>query len=120
MATAAEIYQEASQQWEEAVELDLYRSEDIVYGIMPLLVRGLDLDPDHVPSLDLLSDMLMEIGGYDEAIEYAEKLRALAPDGAGYQEKLSALTDFENDQRRAVRVYLHQKRQRLLKNHACR
>ncbi|MCK7582469.1 MAG: hypothetical protein MZV65_47405 [Chromatiales bacterium] len=39
-ATAAELYTQAYRQWREAVELDLQDSEDIVYGIMPLLIQG--------------------------------------------------------------------------------
>ena len=72
-ATAAELYTQAYRQWREVVELDLQDSEDIVYGIMPLLIQGLGLDPDHLPSLDLLSDMLMEIGAYDEALSSRRK-----------------------------------------------
>ena len=73
-ATAAELWARARLQWREAVELGLHDSEDIVYGILPLLVQGLREDPDHLPSLDLLSDMLMEIGAYEEAVEFAEKV----------------------------------------------
>ncbi len=54
---------------------------------MPLLVQGLGHDPDHLPSLDLLSDMLMEVGAYDEAVEFAEKMLDLAPDDADYKRK---------------------------------
>ena len=114
-ATAADLYALACQQWREAVELDLQGSEDIVYGLMPLLVQGLNLEPDHLPSLDLLSDMLMEIGAYDEAIEFAERMHDLAPEEADYLQKLTALTSEDNHRRRAVRAYLHQKRQRLAK-----
>lgn len=115
-ATAAELYTQAYRQWREAVELDLQDSEDIVYGIMPLLIQGLGLDPDHLPSLDLLSDMLMEIGAYDEAVEFAEKIRDLAPDDAEFQKKLAALADDEDNRRRIARAYLHQKRLRLTAN----
>lgn len=115
-ATAAELYTQAYRQWREVVELDLQDSEDIVYGIMPLLIQGLGLDPDHLPSLDLLSDMLMEIGAYDEAVEFAEKIRDLAPDDAEFQKKLAALADDEDNRRRIARAYLHQKRLRLTAN----
>jgi len=113
-AAAVEFYTEALRQWREAVELDLYASEDIVYGIMPLLVKALDLDSDHWPALDLLSDLLMEIGVYDEAIELVEKMRDLTPENDACQQKMNALlVSEEQNQRRRVRAYLHQKRQQL-------
>ncbi|MEI2783919.1 MAG: tetratricopeptide repeat protein [Candidatus Competibacter sp.] len=115
-ATVADLYARACQQWREAVELDLHRSEDIVYGLMPLLVQGLGHDPDHLPSLDLLSDMLMEVGAYDEAVEFAEKMLDLAPDDADYKQKMAVLADEVDNRRRVVRVYLHQKRLRLTKD----
>jgi tetratricopeptide (TPR) repeat protein len=108
--TVAELYTQVHQQWREAVELGLHDSEDIVYGIVPLLVQGLSLDPDHLPSLDLLSDMLMEIGAYDEAIEFVERMRDLAPDDSDYQQKLAVLAGDESNRRRIVRAYLHRKR----------
>lgn len=112
--TAIDLYQQACQQWREAIELDLHSSEDIVDGIMPLLARSLTLDPDHLPSLDLLSDMLMEVGAYDEAVEFAEKLCDLVPQQADYQEKLAVLdNDDVSARHRAIRAYLRQKRQRL-------
>ncbi|HHW77414.1 MAG TPA: hypothetical protein GX399_10390 [Xanthomonadaceae bacterium] len=114
--TAIELYAQAHRQWREVVELDLHDSEDIVYGIMPLLVRGLSLAPDHLPSLDLLSDMLMEIGACEEAVEFVEKMLELAPDDADYRKKLTALASDEDNRRRVVRVYLHQKRLRLAKD----
>ena len=117
-ATATELYARACQQWREAVELDLHDSEDIVSGILPLLVQGLRVDPDHLASLDLLSDMLMEIGAYDEAAEFVEKMCDLQPDDPECQRKLSALTGEESNRRRAIRVYLHQKRLRLTQDGA--
>lgn len=119
-ATAADLYAQAHRQWREVVELGLHDSEDIVYGIMPLLVQGLGLDPDHAPSLDLLSDMLMEIGAYDEAVEFAEKMLDLVPDDADYRQKLAVLADGADNRRRVVRAYLHQKRLRLTKGAAGR
>lgn len=112
-AAAVELYTEARKQWREAVELDLYASEDIVYGIMPLLVKALSFDPDHLPALDLLSDLLMGIGVYDEALELVEKMLNLAPDNDTYRQKLNALISEEQHQRRQVRTYLHQKRLQL-------
>ena len=112
-AAAIELYTEALRQWREAVELGLYASEDIVYGIMPLLVKALSLDPDDLPTLDLLSDLLMEIGVYDEALELVDKMLSLAPEHDVYRQKLNVLISEEQSQRRQVRAYLHQKRQQL-------
>lgn len=117
-ATATALYEQAIQQWEEVVGLGLHGSEDIVYGIIPLLVKGLELDPDHLPLLDLLSDLLMEIGAYDEALEFAEKLCNVVPDEKDYQQKQAVLADDDSNRRRAVRAYLRQKRQRLIHDHA--
>lgn len=117
-ATASELFTKARQQWRDAVELGLHDSEDIVSGILPLLVQGLRSDPDHWPSLDLLSDMLMEIGAYDEAVEFAEKMRDLRPEDADFQRKFSALAEETGNRRRAIRAYLHQKRLRLMKDDA--
>lgn len=84
-----------------------------MYGIMPLLVKALGLDPDCLPALDLLSDLLMEIAVYDEALELVEKMLGLAPDHDPYRQKLNALVSEEQNQRRQIRAYLHQKRQQL-------
>lgn len=119
-ATAAELYMQAHQQWREVVELGLHDSEDIVYGIMPLLARALSLDPDHLPSLDLLSDLLMEAGAYEEAAECVEKMLGLAPHDVDHRKKLTALASADENQRRAVRAYLHQKRLQLTKRIANR
>ena len=97
------------------MSIGLHDSEDVVYGITPLLARALSLGPDQLPSLDLLSDMLMEVGAYEEAAEFVEKIMSLAPDNSAYRKKLTALASSEGNRRRTVRVYLHQKRQHLLK-----
>ena len=112
-STADELHAQAAQQRREIVELGLHDAEDLVYGIMPLLVRALDLDPNHLPSLDLLSDLLMEIDACEEALELAEKLLVLAPDSADGRKKLAALVSDEENRRRLVRAYLHQKRLQL-------
>ncbi|MCP5195642.1 MAG: hypothetical protein H6974_02445 [Gammaproteobacteria bacterium] len=112
-AATVDLYTQALRQWREAVELDLYASEDIVYGIMPLLVKILSLDADDLLALDLLSDLLMEIGAYDEAVELVEKMLDLAPDDDHYRQKLNMLVSEEQNQRRQIRAYLHQKRQQL-------
>lgn len=113
-ATATELYARAYQQWREVVELGLHDSEDLVYGIMPLLVEALNQDPDHLPSLDLTSDMLMEVGAYEEATELVEKMLSLIPDDADSRKKLTVLASDAKQQRRVIRAYLHQKRLRLI------
>ncbi len=113
-ATAAELQMRAYQQWREVVELGLHDYEDLVYGIMPLLIEALNLDPDHLPSLDLMSDMLMEVGAYEEATELVEKMLGLTPDDTDYRKKLTVLVSDAAQQRRVVRAYLHQKRLRLI------
>jgi hypothetical protein len=117
-ATAAELYARAHQQWREVVELGLHDSEDLVYGIMPLLVEASNLDPDHLPSLDLMSDMLMEVGAYEEATELVEKMLGLTPNDVDCRKKLTVLASDAAQQRRVVRAYLHQKRQRLIHDDA--
>ena len=112
-ATADELHAQAAQQWREVVVLGLHDAEDLAYGIIPLLVQALALNPNHLPSLDLLSDLLMEIDACEEAIESAEKMQALAPDHADAQKKLAALHSDEENQRRLVRAYLRQKRLQL-------
>lgn len=111
--TATELYAQVYRQWQEVVELGLHESEDIVSGIMPPLARALSLEPDYLPALDLLSDMLMELGAYEEAVELVEKMLGLCPDDPGYRGKLDALAGNGN-RRRSVRAYLHQKRQQVL------
>ncbi len=112
-ATADDLHAQADQQWREVVELGLHDAEDLVYGIMPLLVRALGLNPNHLPSLDLLSDLLMEIDACEEAVEFAEKMLALAPDHADGRKKLTALVSGAENRRRLTRAYLHQKRLQL-------
>lgn len=119
-ATATELYTQAHQEWREVVELGLHGSEDIVYGIMPLLANALSLDPDHLPSLDLLSDMLLEVGAYEEAFEFVEKMFGLAPDNPAHRKKLTLLANDADTRRHAVRTYLHQKRLQLARDIASR
>ena len=99
--TATELYAQVYRQWQEVVELGLHESEDIVNGIMP------------PPALDLLSDLLMELGAYEEAVELVERMLVLCPDDPGYRGKLDALAG-EGNRRRSIRAYLHQKRQQVL------
>lgn len=113
-AMATDLYTRACQQWREAVELDLHGSQDIIYGIIPLLVEGLSLEPDHRPSLDLLSDLLLELGDYDEAHELVEKTGQLAPDDPDYQQKQALFSGDERHRWQATRIYLRQKRLQLI------
>lgn len=115
-ATATQLHMRAYQEWREVVELDLHNSEDIVYGIMPLLANALSQDPDHLPSLDLMSDMLLEIGACEEAFEFMEKMLSLAQDHPAYRSKLALLDSDPKTQRHVIRVYLHQKRLQLTRD----
>lgn len=117
-ATVAQLHMRAYQEWQEVVELDLHNSEDIVYGIMPLLSEALSQDPDHLPSLDLMSDMLLEIGAWEEAREFIEKMLSLVQDNPDYRPKLALLNSDQKTRRHAIRGYLHQKRLHLNRNPA--
>ena len=117
-ATIAQLHMRAYQEWQEIVELDLHNSEDIVYGIMPLLSEALSRDPDHLPSLDLMSDMLLEINAWEEAFEFMEKMFSLAQDDPDYRPKLALLNSDPQTRRHAIRAYLHRKRLQLNRNPA--
>jgi tetratricopeptide (TPR) repeat protein len=46
--------------------------------------KALALDPDHAPTLGILGDAALELGNYDEAFEYYQKMMDSRPDLSSY------------------------------------
>ncbi len=77
---AADIYyQQARQRWVEVLGLSLYDDKKIIVGITPLLESALRINPNHIPSLSLLSELFIMLEAYEEAKGLASKLQALEP-----------------------------------------
>ncbi|MBD2019952.1 hypothetical protein H6F43_07090 [Leptolyngbya sp. FACHB-36] len=97
---AESLYQHAQQQWAEAIDLSLYDDEEIILGTTPLLESALNSDPNHVPSLTLLSELLIMLKAYEEAKDLVYKLRAIEPENEIHSTKQQLLegldrSDFE-------------------------
>jgi hypothetical protein len=108
--SADELYQEARDRWAKAVDLGVYDEESVIYGVTPILGKALRQNPQHVKSLALLSDLLMQMGADEEASRLLTKLRELEPDAKGHQEKAALLQQKRSKERRdEIRGYLAMK-----------
>jgi hypothetical protein len=108
--SADDLYQEARDRWAKVVDLGVYDDERVIYGVTPLLEKALRQNPQHVKSLALLSDLLMQMGADDEASGLLTKLRELEPDAKAHQEKAAFLRKKRTKERRdEIRHYLARK-----------
>lgn len=111
--SADDLYREAREQFANIVDLDVYDNEDLTTPVAAILERARKQDPQHVPSLALLSDILMEIGADREAMEIVDLLLALQPDNATHVTKKTLLQQLQEnrsyDTRDAVRAFVEQR-----------
>jgi hypothetical protein len=108
--SADELYQEARDRWVKAVDLGVHDDERVIYGVTPILERALRQSPQHIKSLALLSDLLMQMGADEEASRLLAKLRQLEPDAKAHQEKADLLQKKQSKERRGeIRHYLAMK-----------
>jgi hypothetical protein len=89
--SAEQLYQQARGQWAHVVDLGLYDDEHAVFGVTGLLQKAIRQDGRHVKALALLSDLLMEVGAYDEASALVARLLELEPEGTEHRWKRAIL-----------------------------
>lgn len=89
--SADQLYLEARGLWVKAVKRCIYDSEDIICRVMALLERARQQNPRHVRSLVLLSDLLMQLGAADEAMELVNLLLRLQPNHPTHLRKKALL-----------------------------
>jgi tetratricopeptide (TPR) repeat protein len=108
--SAQDYYLQAHDNWAEILGLSVYDDEDVLGPVAGTLERALRIDPNHVKSLALLSDLQMQMGAYDEARELVSQLITLQPDAAINREKLALLSMPDRLARRdAIRRFLERK-----------
>lgn len=99
-SSAAEtLYQQAQQRWAEVVDLAVYDDEEVILGTAPLLESALSSDPHHIPSLTLLSELLMMLGAYEEAKDVVRRLREIEPEDEVHQTKQQLLESLNTSDR---------------------
>ena len=89
--SADQLYLEARGLWVKAVKRCIYDSEDIICRVMALLERARQQNPRHVRTLVLLSDLLMQLGAADEAMELVNLLLRLQPNHPTHLRKKALL-----------------------------
>jgi hypothetical protein len=76
-------------------------------GILPDVRAALKVDPRHVASLVLLSELLMELGSCDEAAEVVATLMEIEPGVSAHRRKHALL---QTRDRNAIRDYVESER----------
>ena len=104
--SADENYQEACLRWSEIVDLSLDDDKSVLHNATMPLRKALELDPNHVASLKLLSSILMENDFYEEAERMLQKLIELEPEAMEHQQKLALL---ESRDRNQIKDYVESK-----------
>jgi tetratricopeptide (TPR) repeat protein len=84
---AESLYQQARQRCTEAIKLSVYDDREVILGITPPLESALRSNPTHIPSLSLLSELLIMLKAYEEAKSLVRKLREIEPDNDVHQTK---------------------------------
>jgi cytochrome c-type biogenesis protein CcmH/NrfG len=108
--SADELYQQARGRWAEIVDIGVYDDRKAIYTVTPILAKALRQDPSHVKSLALLSDLLMEVGAYEEASAMVARLRELEPGAPRHEEKAALLQKPPSKERRnEIQSYLAMK-----------
>ncbi len=94
--SADQLYLEARGLWVKAVKRCIYDSEDIICRVMDLLERARQQNPRHVRALVLLSDLLMQLGAADEAMEVVSLLLRLQPNNKTHRRKKALLQQLQS------------------------
>ncbi|MEM1252446.1 MAG: tetratricopeptide repeat protein [Cyanobacteria bacterium P01_H01_bin.21] len=108
--SADHLYLEARSRWTKIVSLSIYDSEDMLASVARLLQKARRQNPRHIPSLVLLSDVLMALGADKKALEVVDSLIALQPRNQTHAQKKALLHQFQAkrnaDNREAVREFI--------------
>ena len=101
--SADDLYNEARARMAEIIELSVYDDPDAITPVAGLLESARELDPKHVKSLVLLSDILLEIGAMREALEVIETLIELEPSNPSHAKKKALAENRLKDRSKATR-----------------
>lgn len=108
--SADSLYMEARARWSKVVNLNIYDNEDMLRSVVRLLEKARRQNANHVPSLVLLSDLLMQLNADGEAMQVVESLLALEPGNQTHVRKKDLIqqlhTDRSDSNRHAVREYV--------------
>ena len=99
--SAEELYRQARERWQQAVDLDLYDDPAAIRGTTGLLQKAVRQDPKHVKAMALLSDLLAALTAYEEAAALVVKLRALEPDTEEHRKRAELLALPNGKEKRA-------------------
>lgn len=95
--SAEQLYKDARIRWAKAVRSGIYDNEDMIYRSIGLLEQARQQNPNHVNSLVLLSDLLMELGAVDEAIDTVDSLLSLEPNNRTHRRKQQLLRQVQSN-----------------------
>ena len=109
-SSADQLYRDARIRWAKAVRSGIYDNEDMICRVIALLEQARQQNPDHVRTLALLSDLLMELGAADEAMDVVDSLLTLQPQNRTYVRKKALLRQLQSnptdDNREAMREFV--------------
>lgn len=95
--SADHLYLEARSLWTKVVNLSIYDSEDMLTSVARLLHKARQQNARHIPSLVLLSDVLMVLGTERKAMEVIDALIALQPRNQTHAKKKALLQQLQAD-----------------------
>ena len=108
--TADQLYKDARIRWAKAVRCCIYDNEDMICRVMSLLEQARQENPNHVRTLVLLSDLLMELGVEEEAMDVVDTLLSLEPSNRTHMRKKQLLRQVQarpnEDNREAMRDFV--------------
>jgi hypothetical protein len=99
--SAEELYRQARERWQRAVDLGLYDDPAVIRGTTGLLQKAIRQDPKHIKAMALLSDLLAALTAYEEAAILVVKLRELEPDVKEHRRRAELLALPNGKERRA-------------------
>ncbi|MEA5462630.1 tetratricopeptide repeat protein [Leptothoe sp. PORK10 BA2] len=92
------------------MNLSIYDNEDMLRSVVRLLEKARQQNANHVPSLVLLSDLLMQLNADGEAMQVVESLLRLEPNNQTHARKKALIQQLRierNDSNRnALREYV--------------
>ena len=108
--SADQLYLEARAMWAKVISLSIHDSEDMLHSVISLLEKARRRNSRHIPSLVLLSDLLMALGADSRAMEVVNSLLSLQPNNQTHTRKKVLLQQFQanrnSDNRDAVREFI--------------
>lgn len=105
-----QLYRDARIRWAKAVKCCIYDNEDMIGRVMGLLDQARQQNPNHVKTLVLLSDLLMELGVDEEAMDVVDSLLSLEPNNRTHLRKKQLLSQVQSqpteENRQAMRDFI--------------